>query len=156
MIAYLGEARGNATEAARIAGYATPAEQGYENLRKPQIRAAIDAFLADCTLRASEVLALLTEHARGSLADFIDVAGPIYILNLDKAKQANKLHLLKKLTATQHGVAIELHDPQAALEKLGTYHGLFRPRPEAPATGDTPRRILIPGADGRPKEGDAG
>ena len=33
---------GNATEAARVAGYKQPEAQGYENLRKPQIQAAID------------------------------------------------------------------------------------------------------------------
>lgn len=45
--AYMGEAAGNATEAAERAGYegdgVTLASVGYENLRKPQIRAAIDA-----------------------------------------------------------------------------------------------------------------
>lgn len=45
--AYMGEAAGNATEAARQAGYAgddiTLASVGYENLRKPQIRAAIES-----------------------------------------------------------------------------------------------------------------
>ncbi|QDG49310.1 terminase small subunit [Persicimonas caeni] len=44
--AYLGKACGNATEAARIAGYSgdddTLSSTGYENLRKPQIQEAID------------------------------------------------------------------------------------------------------------------
>lgn len=44
--AYMGVAAGNATEAARVAGYdgddVTLASVGYENLRKPQIRAAVD------------------------------------------------------------------------------------------------------------------
>ena len=34
---------GNAAEAARKAGYKKPAEQGYENLRKPHIQDAIEA-----------------------------------------------------------------------------------------------------------------
>jgi phage terminase small subunit len=34
---------GNATRAARVAGYGSPTMQGYENLRKPHIKAAIDA-----------------------------------------------------------------------------------------------------------------
>ncbi|MDP9364399.1 MAG: terminase small subunit [Chloroflexota bacterium] len=46
--AFLGEARFNATEAARLAGYkdssrASLATTGWENLRKPEIKAAIDA-----------------------------------------------------------------------------------------------------------------
>ena len=46
--AYVGQARGNATEAARTAGYAgsegTLAQVGYENLRKPEIRDAVDSL----------------------------------------------------------------------------------------------------------------
>jgi phage terminase small subunit len=34
---------GNATEAARIAGYKQPAIQGHENLQKPNVKAAIEA-----------------------------------------------------------------------------------------------------------------
>jgi phage terminase small subunit len=40
--AYMGQAKGNATEAARIAGYAKPTEEGYRLLRNAQVRAAID------------------------------------------------------------------------------------------------------------------
>ena len=41
--AYLGEANGNATEAARIAGYADPGIRGHELVKNSKIRAAIDA-----------------------------------------------------------------------------------------------------------------
>lgn len=57
--AYIGDARGNATEAARIAGYAKPAEQGYENLRKPHIADAV----AEWTEKA-KVQAIATKQYR--------------------------------------------------------------------------------------------
>lgn len=44
--AYIGEANGNATEAARIAGYKLPHPQGAENLQKPTIAARIEEHRA--------------------------------------------------------------------------------------------------------------
>jgi phage terminase small subunit len=49
--AYIGEAKGNATAAARIAGYKQPRVQGSENLTKPAIREAIDEHLAEIKAR---------------------------------------------------------------------------------------------------------
>lgn len=50
--AYCGEAKGNATEAARLAGYAgndvTLRAVAHENLTKPHIAATIAAFRAEC------------------------------------------------------------------------------------------------------------
>lgn len=55
--AYMGEAAGNATEAARLAGYrgndATLAAVGAENLKKPLIREAIDSRVASSPLVAT-------------------------------------------------------------------------------------------------------
>lgn len=42
--AYLGDARFNATEAARRAGYATPMQEGWRLLRKAEIQAAIQSW----------------------------------------------------------------------------------------------------------------
>lgn len=44
VLAYVGEAMGNGSEAARIAGYAKPAEEAYALLRNPQVAAAIRAL----------------------------------------------------------------------------------------------------------------
>jgi len=55
--AYMGKAAGNATEAARLAGYkgneATLAVTGFENLRKPNVKAAIDERSANDPLIAT-------------------------------------------------------------------------------------------------------
>ena len=66
---------GNATEAARKAGYASKAAYatGAENLRKPQIKAAIDARLKELEdsriAKADEVLKFLTATLRGEVKD---------------------------------------------------------------------------------------
>lgn len=47
MAAYLGEANRNATEAARMAGYKHPGQQGHALLKKLEIQAAITNYLAE-------------------------------------------------------------------------------------------------------------
>lgn len=71
--AYLGEAKGNATEAARLAGY-KGSEQvlrqvGYENLTKPDIAALVEKRTSETAMSASEVLQKLSEIANRQGAD---------------------------------------------------------------------------------------
>lgn len=72
---YYIETQGNATEAARKAGYAQKAAYatGAENLKKPQIKAAIDARLTELkserTADATEVLEYMTSVLRGEHED---------------------------------------------------------------------------------------
>lgn len=123
---YLGDAKGNATEAARLAGYRSPEIQGRQVLSKTIVRARIDARLAEVALSANEVLARLSEIAAGSLEEFLEIdAQGRYTLSLAKAKRRGKLHLLKKLKPTEYGLSVEIHDPLAALDKLARYHGLL-------------------------------
>lgn len=129
--AYLGEAAGNATKAARQAGYAAATNQALrqlarELLTKLHIRAAIDARLDSAALTSSEILARLSDHASASLEDFIKVTKDgRFTVDLKQAKQCGKLHTLKKLKEGQHGIEIELHDPLNALDKLAKYRGLL-------------------------------
>ena len=125
----------NATEAARRAGYAGDdnalAVRGTENVRNIKIRAEIDRILAERLMSRDEVLARLAEHAGVTLDDFVDGYGDI---DLDRARERGKLHLVKKYTRTESvskfgntevRSQIELHDPQAALVQLGRYYKLF-------------------------------
>jgi hypothetical protein len=123
--AYLGTAAGNATEAARAAGYAQPHSQGPRLLANVGIRAAIAAKLAGAALAAEEVLARLSDMASADLADFLAISPKGHRVDLAKARRAGKTHLIKKLSPTRYGLAIELHDARGALELLGKYHGLF-------------------------------
>lgn len=137
----------NATEAAARAGYigsrATLAAVGYENLRKPQIREAIDAALKDTAMAADEVLARLSDQARASFDGFFSLRGKGVALDLAAAQRAGLLHLVKKYSKTKQGVTVELVDAQAALALLAKHHGLLVERQELSGPGGTPLAPLI-------------
>lgn len=115
-------------EAARRAGYSEQSIYAiaHKLLRKAEISAAIQQRLADLQASADEVKARLTAHARGSMADFIEVSTPGRPMLKFKPEH---LHLLKrfKITPTEYGAGyeIELYDAQAALVHLGKMHKLF-------------------------------
>lgn len=143
----------NATEAVIQAGYsvsepdtvsgrATAAAIGYENLRKPHIRAKIDERLEEYAMPANEVIARLSDHAYGNLTMVLDADGTP---SLEKAKLHGVTHLIKEWTSkttvisngrnkdsetiiTEHSV--KLYDAQSALVQLGRYHKLFTDKVE--------------------------
>ncbi len=139
--AYVGEARGNATEAARIAGYdgnaVTLSAVGYENLRKPQILDEVNRILESRTLTAPQVLDRLSEHANGTLKPFVYMSGDNAVIDLSTEDAQKYLHLLKRVkTKRRTGgkpddrweeveTDITLHDAQSALKTLGQYHRLW-------------------------------
>lgn len=135
----------NASESARLAGYSakTARSIGAENLTKPDVRAAIDARLAELKMSADEVLSRLSDHARGSIAPFLrrDADGDMDGFDLSEEQP---LHLIKKASVTRRRqtdrdtdavitietVTIELYDAQAALALMGKHHKLFTDRVE--------------------------
>lgn len=141
---------GNAKRAAEVAGYASPEKQGPRLRHHERIQAAIDEYFHQQEMGAREVIALLSNQARGTMADFIHlprnaegepIRGLMPEVDLWKAEDADQLNLIKKIktkrtiTTTKSGDTIEdewidfeLYDSQSALEKIGRYHGLFGPR----------------------------
>lgn len=132
----------NATQAAIRAGYSarTAFSIGPENLKKPLVAQAIQKEISERAMKADEVLLRLAQHARGDLADFVDITSVSFALDLQGAKDKGITHLIKKfrqrtttylsksdstedreITETE----IELHDPQAALIHLGRHLKLF-------------------------------
>lgn len=69
--AYCGKARGNASEAARLAGYRNPREMGYQTLTKLHIKDAIAARTQKSLRRmgADDILAALEDLASDAEAD---------------------------------------------------------------------------------------
>lgn len=65
----------NAAKAARLAGYTAtrPDQIGYENLRKPEIAAAVDAGMELQGMPTAEIVARLSAQARGDMSDFLRV-----------------------------------------------------------------------------------
>jgi phage terminase small subunit len=143
LIAYLSNGF-NATKAALTAGYSedTARQQGSRLLSNVDIRQEIDAFFAENTMEAKEVMMLLTQHARGDIGELWDEE--TQQIDWVAARAAKKTNLIKrfyhKTTRISRGDGpnaeeteifedtIELHDPQKALTLLGKQFGLFTER----------------------------
>lgn len=140
--AYLGPAQFNATKAAAAAGYKDPEQAGWENRQKQEIAEAIRRRLSEAAMTADEVLARLAEQARGSMEDFLDDDGKI---DLKRARERGKLHLLKSRSVTKEGERIELYSAFDAQTLIGKHHGLFVDRQEIgpPGTFAPVREVVI-------------
>jgi len=129
----------NGTEAARRAkydgAYHTLRTIASENLRKPHIRALIDAKIKEKAMSADEVLARLADIARGSMVDFITVNGSTRI-DFKKAQELGALHLIKSFSKIKGGYKIELYDAQAALVQLGKALGVLIERQDITSGGE--------------------
>ena len=135
----------NASEAARRAGYSlnTAGAIGSENLKKPEILAAIERFKAEHIMSAEEVQVELTKQARSDIGDFLTQSGDVVMVDLPKALEVKKTGLIKKLSQTRTvrtrgdddieesiSTIIELYDKQAALVQIGKMHKIFSERQE--------------------------
>jgi hypothetical protein len=96
-------------------------------------------------MSADEVLARLSEHARGDMGDLLGPSG--MVLDLQTAKERGLTHLIKSLNWTQHGLRIELYDAQSALVQLGKAHGLFVDRTRHEGIENVTIRVIY-GDDG--------
>lgn len=136
----------NATQAAIRAGYSEKSAHniGWENVRKREISEAISQRLQESAMMADEVLMRLADQARSTMEDFVTVLdNGDFIVDLNGAKEAGKLHLVKKLKETRHTdkdgnvevkLDLELYDSHAALVDLGKYHKLFTDKQEVDLT----------------------
>ena len=127
----------NATASAIAAGYSekTAYAMGWENLRKPEIKAEIERRLEEVHMGADEALKLMSDIARGDIGDFVNDFGGVDIL---RAREAGKTRLIKKIktkTTTINGKdedkeivqeEIELYDSQTALRDILKIHGKFK------------------------------
>jgi phage terminase small subunit len=151
----------NATQAALRAGYSEKSAYsiGWENLRKPEIIAAI----RDQAMSAEEVLSRLSDMARGDIADLMEItpSGFTFRLLVDENGQRivnPQTKLIKKikqkvttyLAKTEDGedreiieTELELYDAQAALVQLGKYHKLFVERQELTGAGGGPVTLKV-------------
>lgn len=85
---------GNATEAARLAGYKKPNPQGAENLAKPSIKAYINKHLEQMDSKrimdATEALELLSSIARGELKEKAYIASENGFEEIEKPPDINQ------------------------------------------------------------------
>lgn len=116
-------------------------------LTTANIKAAISKRLDELAMPKSEVLARLSGMARASTFKFIritdegfcyfDFSDPeaeeyFYLIKKIKTKRTRRLEGKGKDAEPweDEWVEVELHDSQAALEKIGSYHKLFEPKEE--------------------------
>lgn len=104
--AYIGPARFNATEAARVAGYKDPEQAGFENKKNQALRARIDEELDALSASSSEVLAHIAEIATAEWDRF-------QVIRYDPK------------TGEVSETRFDLGDKVKALELLGKHHQLF-------------------------------
>ena len=99
--AYIGEARGNASAAARIAGYAHPEAQSWDVLKNPTVRAYIDERLMVEAMSSAEVLRETAAIARAEWRDFVTLrtdpkTGETLEAKMDLNSKVKSLELLGK------------------------------------------------------------
>ena len=93
---------GNATEAARLAGYKKPNPQGAENLAKPSVKAYIDGVLTEMASKrvmdATEAMELLTSIARGEMEEVVYIGSGDGVVRVEKPPDINqKTNALKEI-----------------------------------------------------------
>lgn len=130
----------NASEAARRAGYSekTAGQVGYENLKKPEIAAEIEARIAQ-VMPKGEIITRLAARGRATIADVLQMPQPQkrsdgteytvvndWKLDLVKAAQTGGIHQIKSLKETKYGTAVEVYDPLPALELLAKQSGMLK------------------------------
>lgn len=120
----------NATEAARVAKYKHPNQQGPNLLKNAQIAAAIRERLETAAMSADEVLARLSQQAGAEYSPYIKVtqesdgSNRPYV-DAEALIADGKAHLIKGIKIGQYGINIEFHDVQAALVILARHHRLL-------------------------------
>jgi phage terminase small subunit len=132
VLAYTGEARLNAMEAARIAGYANPSANAWAIRRREDVAKAIEERLRSRHLTADEVLDEIAEVARQDLSRFITVNSRGQVaLDFKKAKESGALRNVAGYEYNKQGrLVLKFHDKMTALQALGRHHKLFTDRVE--------------------------
>lgn len=126
------------------------ASNAHRLFASPEFQEILSRRLTETVMSADEVLMRLADHARGDVNDFLDANGHF---DLDKAREAQKTGLIKKMKARTTTrtfddeqietveVEFELYDAQAALSLLGKNHKLFVERQEVTGKDDGPIKI---------------
>jgi hypothetical protein len=119
---------GNATRAAREAGYKHPNKQGAQILVKLGIQERIQARLEDAKVQTNEVIGTLASHMRADMAEILPDNEV-----LQQAKERGLSHLIKKMKTTERytkdGERIithefEMYSAQEAAKQLCAVFGL--------------------------------
>jgi hypothetical protein len=137
---YLGSANGNATEAARRAGYRHPRMAGSRLLTKADIRAAIEAKLTGLVMSQDEVLVRMAKLATGDISDFLVIDNGRWKVDVKQLKRLG--YMVKRIRATKDGPELEMESKFNALVKIGEYYGMWnREAPPAISLVELAKRL---------------
>jgi nucleotide-binding universal stress UspA family protein len=138
---------GNATDAARLAGYSgtdnTLAVVGSDNLRKTKIEARVTQRMIDAKIHTDEVIGTLASQMRGDIADVLPDNEII-----KRARERGVSHLIKKLTVkryypkngdTVETTTVEMYSSQEAARTLCAVFGGNRENAPAPVSSASER-----------------
>lgn len=136
--AYVGEAAGNATRAARLAGYREENRDALkatacENLTKPYIRGYIGRLLARHGASSEQLNLRLAELSRSSMENFLTFAADGEVeIDLKQAAALGALGQLKEIkeetieigeNVVKRKRTIKVHDPHPAIRTLAEIQG---------------------------------
>lgn len=135
--AYLGAARGNATEAARMAGYKQPRQEGSRLLSNADIAARVSQHVAEKFADADRILEKLAEIAFAPSFEFVEVlsrdkSGKPIKVKMDLSNQVKTLELLGKhvgLFVDRQVVDVNMREHKVGVPQ-STLDQLFRPAEE--------------------------
>lgn len=101
---------------------------GHRLRHRPRVAAEIERHLQAAQLASGEVLALLSDQARGDLGRYLSLTeAGVPAFDLEQLQRDGQTHLIKKIKRGADGtLTIEFHDSQAALDKLARVHGLYK------------------------------
>lgn len=150
----------NGAEAARRAGYSekTARITASNLLAEPNINEQVQARLAEVHMSADEAVKLLSDMARGDIAQIMDVSGVGFSLDMKKAQELGLTKLIKKVKqkTTTHlaksesdedreviELEVELYDAQAAIDKILKVHGKYTEHVDISNSDGTLTRIEI-------------
>ncbi len=131
---YVGEAAGNASKAALLAGYSENcvSEQGHENLRKPHVRSYIGRLLAKHAMTPEFLKSRLAQLAQSSLdhCTRIDDNGEL-VVDLKMAAENGALGQFREVRPVLMKIdgkevvsyRVSTHDPLKAIETLLKMYG---------------------------------
>ena len=118
VLAYLGEAKGNATEAARMAGYAHPGTQGHRLLQNVHVASALESAREETTseriLTAEECQTILSAIAIGLPMEAVTSLSGDVAEQPAPAKVSDRIAAIKQLSKMRGYDAPKKHEHQHA------------------------------------------
>lgn len=116
----------NATQAAIRAGYSekTAGQMGHENLKKPEIKQAIEERLEQLAMSAAEATKRLSDIARSDIGEFVRVENGVLMVDVQAITEHG--HVIQQIDMDEDGAhKLKLYDAKDALKTILDAHGAF-------------------------------